>query len=88
LFRFRYAQASQVNPKSKATPQEQNQVKRAEAVQESLTKIAQNRPASMPHDLAGTLVAHVKADDAKVLLLPSHPSVSFLVIFLPSSSLF
>ncbi len=75
-----------MNPKSKAAPQEQMQLKRAEAVQESLTKIAQNRPASMPHDLAGTLVAHVKADDAKVLLLPCHPSVSSLVLSLPSIS--
>jgi hypothetical protein len=77
----RYAQAA-AHPKSEADVVEQNQLKRANAVQESLSKIAQDHPASNAPDLAGSLVAHVKADDAKVLLC-SHSSRT--VVFSNSS---
>lgn len=46
----------------------QNQLKRANAVQESLSKIAHDHSPFNAHDLAGSLVANVKADDAKVQL--------------------
>jgi hypothetical protein len=66
----RYAQAAQLSPTSKGSSVEQGQLKRAEAVQESLTKIAKDHPASLPHNFAGSLVASVKADDAKVACRP------------------
>ncbi len=56
-----------MHPKSEVSAAVQSQLKRANAVQASLTKIAQDHPHSNV-DVAGSLVAHVKADDAKVQL--------------------
>jgi hypothetical protein len=53
-------------------------------VQESLTKIAQDHPASVAPDLAGSLVDRVKADDAKVRL--STPACSTFDLCLPRPS--
>jgi type II secretory pathway component HofQ len=60
---FRDAQAAQGQPAAKQRSGEQ--LKRADAVQESLSKIAQDHAKDV--DVAGTLVQRVKADDAKVL---------------------
>ncbi len=68
---FRSAQAAQASPTREGGSREQSQLKRAEAVQESLAKIAQDHPASLPRNLAGRLVASVKADDAKVAPPPA-----------------
>jgi hypothetical protein len=62
----RYAQATQPHASDKAALAEQNQhVVRANAVQESLTKIAAEHPHANV-DVSSFLVSKVKADDAKV----------------------
>jgi hypothetical protein len=60
---FRDAEAAQGQPAAKQRAGEQ--LKRADAVQESLSKIAQYHAKDV--DVAGTLVQRVQADDAKVL---------------------